>query len=216
MYVHKKYKNLTVSLWLISLSAYLLPFKLSAVSLKQEKRQIHTHKTLHNQIGICNIAEHIDTLMGINGFDVPHDPLMALRLLCFAFLYCGVINSSDSRDLRALLVTMFSPLVTTLVIFVNYMQAIHALESCVYLCTNVIKIVMFLFFSQGNSTKSYLCPSGHYCPSGTGYPLHCPTGSLSISRGLKEDDECPPCPPGLFCDRPAIAELSDALPCNAG
>lgn len=69
--------------------------------------------------------------MGINGFDVPHDPLMALRLLCFAFLYCGVINSSDSRDLRALLVTMFSPLVTTLVIFVNYMQAIHALESCV-------------------------------------------------------------------------------------
>ncbi|KAE8295324.1 hypothetical protein D5F01_LYC06250 [Larimichthys crocea] len=69
---------------------------------------------------------------------------------------------------------------------------------------------------QGNSTKSYLCPSGHYCPSGTGYPLHCPTGSLSISRGLKEDDECPPCPPGLFCDRPAIAELSDALPCNAG
>ncbi|XP_030258688.1 zonadhesin isoform X7 [Sparus aurata] len=69
---------------------------------------------------------------------------------------------------------------------------------------------------QGNSTRSLLCPSGHYCPSGTGYPLPCPTGSLSISWGLKGADECPPCPPGLFCDRPAIAELSDALPCHAG
>ncbi|XP_036928145.1 uncharacterized protein LOC119004899 isoform X4 [Acanthopagrus latus] len=69
---------------------------------------------------------------------------------------------------------------------------------------------------QGNSTRGLLCPSGHYCPSGTGYPLPCPTGSLSISWGLKGADECPPCPPGLFCDRPAIAELSDALPCHAG
>ncbi|XP_070825764.1 sushi, von Willebrand factor type A, EGF and pentraxin domain-containing protein 1-like [Chaetodon trifascialis] len=69
---------------------------------------------------------------------------------------------------------------------------------------------------QGNSTRSLLCPSGHYCPSGAGYPLPCPIGSLSISRGLKRDDECPPCPPGMFCDRPAIAELSDALPCHAG
>ncbi|KAA8594284.1 hypothetical protein FQN60_005118, partial [Etheostoma spectabile] len=69
---------------------------------------------------------------------------------------------------------------------------------------------------QGNSTRTRLCPSGHYCPSGTGYPLPCPTGSLSISQGLKGVDECPPCPHGLYCDRPAIAELSDALPCHAG
>ncbi|GLD57311.1 zonadhesin-like isoform X1 [Lates japonicus] len=69
---------------------------------------------------------------------------------------------------------------------------------------------------QGNSTGSHLCPSGHYCPSGTGYPPPCPTGSLSISQGLKGVDECPLCPPGLFCDKPAIAKLSDALPCHAG
>ncbi|XP_063762752.1 SCO-spondin isoform X2 [Eleginops maclovinus] len=69
---------------------------------------------------------------------------------------------------------------------------------------------------QGNSTRTHICPSGHYCPTGTGFPLPCPTGSLSIFRGLKAVDGCPPCPPGLFCDRPAIAELSNALPCSAG
>ncbi|XP_033971267.1 zonadhesin-like [Trematomus bernacchii] len=69
---------------------------------------------------------------------------------------------------------------------------------------------------QGNSTRTYICPSGHYCPSGTGFPLPCPIGSLSIFRGLKAVDGCPPCPPGLFCDRPAIAELSNARPCSAG
>ncbi|KAF3847745.1 hypothetical protein F7725_020773 [Dissostichus mawsoni] len=69
---------------------------------------------------------------------------------------------------------------------------------------------------QGNYTRTHICPSGHYCPSGTGFPLPCPTGSLSIFRGLKAVDGCPPCPPGLFCDRPAIAELSNARPCSAG
>ncbi|XP_034557340.1 zonadhesin [Notolabrus celidotus] len=69
---------------------------------------------------------------------------------------------------------------------------------------------------QGNSTRSRLCPSGHFCPPGTGYPLPCPTGSLSIFRGLKGEDDCPPCPAGLFCDRPAMKALSSALPCHAG
>uniref|UniRef100_A0A3Q3IVN5 Uncharacterized protein n=1 Tax=Monopterus albus TaxID=43700 RepID=A0A3Q3IVN5_MONAL len=70
-------------------------------------------------------------------------------------------------------------------------------------------------YQQGKSARSQLCPSGHYCPSGTGYPLPCPTGSLSISPGLKGVEECPPCPSGLFCDRPALTELSNALPCHA-
>ncbi|XP_075892173.1 uncharacterized protein LOC142895201 [Nelusetta ayraudi] len=69
---------------------------------------------------------------------------------------------------------------------------------------------------QGNSTRSHLCPPGHYCPVGTGQPLPCPAGSLSTSQGRKGDEECSPCPPGAFCDRPALAELSDALPCHAG
>ncbi|XP_029700281.1 zonadhesin [Takifugu rubripes] len=69
---------------------------------------------------------------------------------------------------------------------------------------------------QGNSTGSHICPSGHYCPPGAASPLPCPPGSLSVSQGLKREDECRPCPPGVFCDRPAIAALSDALPCHAG
>lgn len=72
------------------------------------------------------------------------------------------------------------------------------------------------FITQGNWTRSRLCPSGHYCPAGTGQPLPCPAGSLSTSQGRKGDEDCPPCPPGAYCDRPALAELSDALPCHAG
>ncbi|XP_038155551.1 uncharacterized protein LOC119792815 [Cyprinodon tularosa] len=69
---------------------------------------------------------------------------------------------------------------------------------------------------EGISTNSRICPSGHYCPSGTGHPLPCPIGSLAISKGLKAVKECPPCPPGLYCDRPAISDLSIVLPCHAG
>ncbi|XP_014845642.1 PREDICTED: uncharacterized protein LOC106919650 isoform X3 [Poecilia mexicana] len=70
--------------------------------------------------------------------------------------------------------------------------------------------------SQSNSTNHHLCPSGHYCPSGSGHPLPCPVGSLAISQGLKAAEECPPCPPGLYCDSPAMSDLSVALPCRAG
>nr|XP_057935999.1 SCO-spondin isoform X4 [Doryrhamphus excisus] len=69
---------------------------------------------------------------------------------------------------------------------------------------------------QSNSTKSHLCPSGHYCPAGTKNPIPCPAGSLSISRGLKRVEDCPPCRPGRFCDKPGSTELSDAIPCHAG
>lgn len=81
---------------------------------------------------------------------------------------------------------------------------------------NDVTPFLSLSLSQGNSTRSLLCPSGYFCPSGTGYPLPCPVGSLSIARGLRGVEECPPCPPGLFCDKAALAEPSGALPCNAG
>ncbi|MED6232417.1 hypothetical protein ATANTOWER_029578, partial [Ataeniobius toweri] len=70
--------------------------------------------------------------------------------------------------------------------------------------------------NQVNSTNGHLCPSGYYCPSGTGHPLPCPIGSLAISQGLKALEECPPCAPGLYCDSPAMSDLSSALPCHAG
>lgn len=69
---------------------------------------------------------------------------------------------------------------------------------------------------QSDSTRTRLCPSGHYCPSGVGYPLPCPVGTLSLHGGLGRVEECPPCPPGRYCDRPALAKLSDAPPCEAG
>ncbi|XP_072312986.1 uncharacterized protein [Eucyclogobius newberryi] len=69
---------------------------------------------------------------------------------------------------------------------------------------------------QANSTENHICPAGHFCPSGTGHPHPCPAGSLSMSLGVTAVDGCHPCPPGLFCNRPALADIMDALPCHAG
>ncbi|TSQ58043.1 Sodium channel subunit beta-3 [Bagarius yarrelli] len=67
-----------------------------------------------------------------------------------------------------------------------------------------------------NSTGNNLCPPGHYCPAGTGYPLPCPPGTFSSSPGLSMVEKCLSCPPGYFCDQPAMANVSDALLCDAG
>ncbi|KAL6471031.1 hypothetical protein MHYP_G00196810 [Metynnis hypsauchen] len=66
--------------------------------------------------------------------------------------------------------------------------------------------------SAGNN----MCPPGHYCPVGTGYPLPCPPGTLSSSPGLSLVEQCQPCPPGHFCEQPAMAHPSDAFLCDAG
>ncbi|XP_053729819.1 SCO-spondin isoform X1 [Synchiropus splendidus] len=69
---------------------------------------------------------------------------------------------------------------------------------------------------QDNSSQTHVCPPGHYCPQGTGFPLPCPAGSLSSSRGLRRRDECLSCPSGRFCRQPGMVALSEAPPCDAG
>ncbi|XP_049323141.1 zonadhesin isoform X1 [Astyanax mexicanus] len=69
---------------------------------------------------------------------------------------------------------------------------------------------------QMESAGNNMCPPGHYCPVGTGYPLPCPPGTLSSSPGLSAVEQCQPCPPGHFCEQPAMSSPSDALLCDAG
>ncbi|MGH0137990.1 UNVERIFIED_CONTAM: hypothetical protein FKN15_065321 [Acipenser sinensis] len=61
-----------------------------------------------------------------------------------------------------------------------------------------------------------VCPVGHFCPAGTGYPLPCPAGSFSNSPGLKGADQCEQCPPGYHCHSPGLAHQSQPSPCDAG
>ncbi|XP_028563977.2 uncharacterized protein LOC114585457 [Podarcis muralis] len=65
-------------------------------------------------------------------------------------------------------------------------------------------------------TGNDICPPGHFCPSGTGYPVPCPPGSFSASLGLKAESECQPCPAGLYCSQSGMSDLSQMAPCNEG
>lgn len=44
------------------------------------------------------------------------------------------------------------------------------------------------------------CPTGHYCPVGTGVPNRCPMGTYN---SLVQQEECTPCPDGHFCHEAA-------------
>ncbi|XP_048369079.1 uncharacterized protein LOC125442027 [Sphaerodactylus townsendi] len=65
-------------------------------------------------------------------------------------------------------------------------------------------------------TGNDICPPGHYCPNGTGYPIPCPPGSFSTSLGLKSERECQPCPAGLYCSQSGMSDFSQMEPCNEG
>ena len=46
------------------------------------------------------------------------------------------------------------------------------------------------------------CPSGHYCPAGTGQDwTMCPRGTFNNITGLSREDQCTPCSAGYYCDR---------------
>jgi len=45
-----------------------------------------------------------------------------------------------------------------------------------------------------------LCPTGHYCPTGTITPIGCSAGYYSKSRGATQQSDCVACPSGYFCD----------------
>ncbi|OPJ68136.1 hypothetical protein AV530_013665 [Patagioenas fasciata monilis] len=61
-----------------------------------------------------------------------------------------------------------------------------------------------------------ICPAGHFCPSGTGYPVPCPPGTLSTLVGLQAEEQCQPCPAGRYCSGAGLADLAQTSPCNAG
>ncbi|XP_026534414.1 neurogenic locus notch homolog protein 4-like [Notechis scutatus] len=65
-------------------------------------------------------------------------------------------------------------------------------------------------------TGNDICPRGHFCPPGTGFPMPCPPGSFSTMIGLKAEGECLPCPAGHICSQSGTSGLSQMLPCNEG
>ena len=61
------------------------------------------------------------------------------------------------------------------------------------------------------------CPAGSYCPPGTSFATEfvCPNGTYSNRSNLVSDDQCFPCPPGLYCFGVALTEPTVLL-CSAG
>ena len=50
------------------------------------------------------------------------------------------------------------------------------------------------------STVKAICPTGYFCPNGTGSDWKaCPPGTYGNASGLSEERECTPCDAGLFC-----------------
>ncbi|KAA0701966.1 hypothetical protein E1301_Tti007791 [Triplophysa tibetana] len=70
--------------------------------------------------------------------------------------------------------------------------------------------------NENKSTGNNMCPAGHYCPTGIASPLPCPAGTFSSSPGLSVAEQCEQCPPGLFCEEPAMVHPSEAALCDAG
>eukprot|EP01135_Chromosphaera_perkinsii_P005913 Nk52_evm8s371 gene=Nk52_evmTU8s371 len=78
------------------------------------------------------------------------------------------------------------------------------------------------FFCGGGSMesnptgKSYgdVCPAGKYCIAGTSTPVNCPSGTFSLSTGLKDVTECSACTAGKFCAGSGLTSVSGN--CKAG
>ena len=61
-----------------------------------------------------------------------------------------------------------------------------------------------------------ICPTGHYCPRGSGFKIPCPPGSYNDDTGMK-DLKCKPCPEGFYCPDPGLAIYpDDSLKCAPG
>ena len=57
------------------------------------------------------------------------------------------------------------------------------------------------------STNVQLCPSGYFCPEGTGADWQsCPIGTYSSQYGLSSASECTLCDGGMYCDSPHLTE----------
>ncbi|XP_078539496.1 uncharacterized protein LOC144824222 [Lissotriton helveticus] len=64
------------------------------------------------------------------------------------------------------------------------------------------------------SPMAFLCPKGHFCSSGSAYPVPCPIGQYQPTSGA---ESCIPCQPGFYCQVPGEAERCPAFSyCPAG
>ncbi|XP_035696015.1 signal peptide, CUB and EGF-like domain-containing protein 3 isoform X1 [Branchiostoma floridae] len=50
----------------------------------------------------------------------------------------------------------------------------------------------------------YICPVGHFCPTGALEEIPCPIGSYSNLIGLADASECVQCPAGYYCSLPGL------------
>lgn len=57
------------------------------------------------------------------------------------------------------------------------------------------------YYCNHTSTEpdQYVCPAGHYCPTGTGTPNACPEGTFSPIEGNNHLDDCLNCTAGYYC-----------------
>ena len=65
-----------------------------------------------------------------------------------------------------------------------------------------------------DETTGWICPSGQYCPSGSGSGLDCPSGTFNNQTGLVAVEQCQECTPGYYCASPGLSMPSG--PCYAG
>ena len=50
-----------------------------------------------------------------------------------------------------------------------------------------------------NETNGDICPKGHYCPTGSAYPLPCEPGTFSDRFANENESNCEPCTAGMYC-----------------
>ena len=64
--------------------------------------------------------------------------------------------------------------------------------------------------------ESFICPEGHFCPSGTRFAAEypCQLGTFSNSTGRANQNECLPCLGGFYCGSNGLTE--PITPCSAG
>ncbi|KAM9299008.1 uncharacterized protein PAF06_016002 [Gastrophryne carolinensis] len=67
--------------------------------------------------------------------------------------------------------------------------------------------------SPVDGSTGSLCPKGHYCPSGTSYPLPCENG---FYQDLERQSNCKICPEGFYCNITELAGSTDPEACPAG
>ena len=68
------------------------------------------------------------------------------------------------------------------------------------------------YCSGGASTQNQEnCPAGHYCPTGTVFPVPCPEGQFKASDG--QNTGCDQCTAGQYCHKRGLtAPAGDCLP----